>query len=119
MLTFFVMILCFLSIVGVSLFHLTKENVYQDTWSRMEGYAQSIRKNALRLTTNENGQTQIVLDAQELRDSEMVLENMMFILQFTHHQIKYFIRNMALRLRFLKVIGRSCSKARFLNDGMI
>lgn len=75
MLTFFVMILCFLSIVGVSLFHLTKENVYQDTWSRMEGYAQSMRKNALRLTTNENGQTQIVLDAQELRDSEMVLEN--------------------------------------------
>lgn len=75
MVTLFVMILCFLSIVGVSLFHLTKENVYQDTWNRMEGYAQSIRKNAMHLVTNESGQTEIELDAQELRDSELVLEN--------------------------------------------
>ncbi|MGX5377917.1 ATP-binding protein [Ligilactobacillus sp. LYQ135] len=75
MLLFFVMIICFLTIVGALVFHLTKENVYQDTWNRMEGYAQSIRKNALELTTNQNGETEITLDAQELRDSEMVLEN--------------------------------------------
>lgn len=75
MLLFFTMIVCFLAIVGVSLFHLTKENVYQDTWARMEGYAQSIRNNALQLTTNDQGETQITLNAQELRDSEMILRN--------------------------------------------
>ena len=75
MLLFFTMIVCFLAIVGVSLFHLTKENVYQDAWTRMEGYAQSIRNNALQLTTNDQGETQITLNAQELRDSEMILKN--------------------------------------------
>lgn len=91
MLMFFVMILCFLTIVGVSLFHLTKESVYQDSWNRMEGYAQSIRKNALKLTTNENGQTEITLDAQELQNSELVLENsdVHFTIYTSRNQILY------------------------------
>ena len=72
---FFTMIVCFLAIVGVLLFHLTKENVYQDAWTRMEGYAQSIRDNALQLTTDSQGKTQITLDAQVLHDSEMILKN--------------------------------------------
>ena len=75
MLTFFLMIICFLVVVGVSLFHLTKENVYQDTWNRMEGYAQNIRKNAMHLTTNENGQTEISIDVSELQNSESILKN--------------------------------------------
>lgn len=75
MLILVTMISCFLVIVGIFLFHLTKENVYHTAWNQMEGYAQSIRNNALQLSTNSQGQTQIILNVQELRDSENLLKN--------------------------------------------
>lgn len=75
MLILITMISSFLVIIGILLFHLTKENVYHAAWNQMEGYAQSIRNNALQLSTNNQGQTQIILNVQELRDSENLLKN--------------------------------------------
>lgn len=74
MLGFFTVIILLLICLAFSLFHLTKQMVYQDTWDRLEGYAYSLKSEAMTLQVNSNG-SEFVLDVTKLRNSEVILQN--------------------------------------------
>ena len=74
MLAFFVVIMTLFVILGASFFHLMKENVYSQTWQQMETYAYSLKNTSLKLEETEQGE-QLVLNATNLRISEMLLQN--------------------------------------------
>ncbi|MCP0886295.1 HAMP domain-containing histidine kinase [Ligilactobacillus sp. WILCCON 0076] len=74
MLAFFVVIITLLVILGVSFFHLMKENVYKTTWSQMESYAYSLKNSSMTLQSTNSGQ-KLVLDNVKLQTSETLLQN--------------------------------------------
>jgi signal transduction histidine kinase len=74
MLGFFTVIILLLICLAFSLFHLTKQMVYQDTWDRLEGYAYSLKSEAMTLQVTDSG-SEFVLDVTKLRNSEVILQN--------------------------------------------
>lgn len=75
MLAFFSIILLLLILIGTFSFHLTKELVYQNTWNQLEGYAYSLKTEAMSIEQMANGKTVFALDTQKLQNYEMLLQN--------------------------------------------
>ncbi|MFT8727275.1 MAG: HAMP domain-containing sensor histidine kinase [Liquorilactobacillus ghanensis] len=75
MLAFFSIILLLLVLIGTFSFHLTKELVYHNTWDQLEGYAYSLKTEAMSVERVTNGKTIFALDTRKLRNYEMLLQN--------------------------------------------
>ena len=73
MLAFLSIIIILSGTLAMVFFHLTKEMTYENAWQQMQGYAYTLRKEALKLTTDKAGKTIIVLNVSQLKATEKLL----------------------------------------------
>ncbi|OQR02033.1 sensor histidine kinase [Ligilactobacillus salivarius] len=73
MLAFLSIIIILSGTLAMVFFHLTKEMTYENVWQQMQGYAYTLRKEALKLTTDKAGKTIIVLNVSQLKATEKLL----------------------------------------------
>ena len=73
MLAFLSIIIILSGTLAMVFFHLTKKMTYENAWQQMQGYAYTLRKEALKLTTDKAGKTIIVLNVSQLKATEKLL----------------------------------------------
>ncbi|WP_251920276.1 sensor histidine kinase [Ligilactobacillus salivarius] len=73
MLAFLSIIIILSGTLAMVFFHLTKEMTYENARQQMQGYAYTLRKEALKLTTDKAGKTIIVLNVSQLKATEKLL----------------------------------------------
>jgi signal transduction histidine kinase len=75
MLAFFTIIVLLLTLLGVFFFQLTKSLIYENTWSQLEGYAYSLKTDAMSIKQTSSGKLVFSLDSNKLRNYELLLQN--------------------------------------------
>ncbi|WP_034992649.1 sensor histidine kinase [Liquorilactobacillus vini] len=75
MLAFFTIIVLLLTLLGIFFFQLTKSLIYENTWNQLEGYAYSLKTDAMSETQTSKGKVIFSLDSEKLQNYELLLQN--------------------------------------------
>src|SRR3712207_3348799 len=90
LLAFLALIVVTVGTLSILFFHLSKQMVYENAWNQMEGYAFTLKNEALDIT-KKSGQAVIRLNVTELQTAEKLLysQHTRFTIYTANNEIMY------------------------------